>query len=125
MRRYLSSGFPGKTHDFQVLKELFPPHQRHFEKLKILVDLGFLGIERQYSLDSVQIPYKKSKNKPLTAQQKEGNRTISAKRMKVERSFAGLRRYRVLSDRLRIHRTDFYDQILGVCAGLWNFQIDN
>lgn len=125
MIHYLSSSFPGKTHDFQVLKALFPPHQRHFEKLKILVDLGFLGIERQYPLGSVQIPHKKTKNQPLTAQQKEENRAISAKRIKVEHSFAGLKRYRVLSDRLRIHKTDFYDQILGVCAGLWNFQIDN
>ena len=34
-----------------------------------------------------------------------------------------LKRYRILSERLRTQSLDFYDKILGICAGLWNFYL--
>jgi hypothetical protein len=43
----------------------------------------------------------------------------------VEHSIGGMKRYRILSDRLRNHLIDFYDDVLEVCAGLWNFYLAN
>jgi len=37
----------------------------------------------------------------------------------------GLKRYRILFDRLRAYLIDFHDDILGVCEELWNFYLAN
>ncbi|NJL12634.1 MAG: hypothetical protein HC913_06320 [Microscillaceae bacterium] len=34
-----------------------------------------------------------------------------------------MKRYRILSDRLRMHDEGLYNTILEVCAGLWNFNV--
>jgi hypothetical protein len=73
----------------------------------------------------IAIPHKKSKTKPLTDNQKGENKLMASERIKVEHSIGGLKRYRILSDRLRTHLIDLYDDILGVCAGLWNFYLAN
>ena len=46
-----------------------------------------------------------------------------AQRIVVEHAHAGLKRYRILADRLRMHNFMLYDVVLGVCAGLWNFYL--
>lgn len=73
----------------------------------------------------LDIPNKKSKNQPLSQEQKDENKTISSQRVKVEHSIGGLKRFRVLSDRLRIRDYRFYDEVTGVCAGLWNLMISD
>jgi hypothetical protein len=50
---------------------------------------------------------------------------MASVRIKVDHSIGGMKRYRILSDRLRNHLIDLYDDILGVCAGLWNFYLAN
>lgn len=37
----------------------------------------------------------------------------------------GIKRYRILSDRLITKKTERYNDFLGVCAGLWNFYLLN
>ena len=94
-------------------------------KKKVKIDLGFLGFEKDYTCLKVSIPHKKSKNKLLTDVQKVENQQFASERIAVEHSFGGLKRYRILSDKSRIHDWGLYDTILGVCAGLWNFYIRN
>jgi len=84
------------------------------------VDLGFLGIKKLYD-GEIRIPNKKSKKKELTQEQKIKNKSISKIRIKVEHSIGGMKRYRILSDRLRSKDMTRYNQIAGICAGLWNF----
>jgi hypothetical protein len=109
--------------DYGLLKILFPPTKEWFAQKKVRVDLGFLGIAKDYACLKVHIPHKKSKNNPLTDEQKADNHLLASDRIPVEHSFGGLKRYRVLSDRVRIHDWGLYDTILGVCAGLWNFYL--
>ena len=40
-------------------------------------------------------------------------------------SLYGIKRYRILSDQRRIHDPDLYDNILAVCAELWNLYLAN
>ena len=123
--KYLSPVYIGTSHDFSILKTEFPPSKGWFEKFDIKVDLGYLGFAKEYACKSLSIPHKKAKKTPLTEQQKGENKRMSAERVCVENSFAGLKRFRLLSDRLRLHRFDFYDIVFGVCAGLWNFYLAN
>ncbi len=73
----------------------------------------------------ITIPLKKPKKGTLTTEQKEANKECARERIYVEHSIGGLKRYRILSDRLRTHDIDFYNDALEVCAGLWNFYITN
>lgn len=123
--RYLSTVYVGKAHDYSILKKEFPPHQPWFEHLEVRLDLGYQGFEKDYKCKKVHIPHKKNKKAELTESQKTENKIISSERIKVEHSIAGLKRYRILSERLRVHDFDLYDDILGVCAGLWNFYLEH
>lgn len=120
---YISRCRIGKLHDYRFLKEEFPPDKNWFEPFNIKVDLGYLGIAKDYICQSISIPHKKKKKMALTEQQKAENKLMASERISVEHSLAGLKRYHLLSARLRLHTLDLYDQILGVCAGVWNFYL--
>jgi hypothetical protein len=122
--KYLSLAYDGSAHDYAILKNELPPKDRlWFDDHSIHVDLGFQGICKDYIGERFSIPFKKSKNKPLTDEQKNTNKVKSSYRVYVEHSIGGLKRYRFLSDRLRCRDIQLYDLVAGVCAGLWNFCI--
>ena len=101
----------------------FPSGQAWFVDLSVRLDLGFVGFDKAYECKELFLPHKKPKKQELTAEQKAENKVLAKERIVVEHSIAGLKRYRILSDRLRLHDLDLYNQILGVCAGLWNFRL--
>lgn len=120
---FLSYAYYGTCHDYSMLKEELKPQQGlWFDEHHLYVDLGFLGICKDYD-QNVHIPCKRSKKKELSTEQKEQNRAISRVRIKVEHSIAGMKRYRILSDRLRIRSVVRYNQIAGICAGIWNYNL--
>jgi hypothetical protein len=123
--KYISACYQGKCHDYQLLKTEFPPEQNWFEKCQVRIDLGYLGFKKDYVCQQVFIPYKKTKLNPLTESQKETNKQYAAERITVEHSIGGMKRYRILSDILRTHLIAFYDDVLAVCPGLWNFYLTN
>jgi hypothetical protein len=118
---YRSYCWVGKTHDYRLLKEEFPPKEDWFKDFEVPVDLGFFGMAKEYLCEKLSMPHKKPKQQELTPEQKAENKLRASKRVRVEHSIAGLKRYRVLADRLRMHDLKLYNEVLGVCAGLWNF----
>lgn len=106
-----------------MFKEEFPPAENWFEHYRVRVDLGFLGFERDYVCKELLLPNKKKKKQELSPEQKEENRLLARERVFVEHAIGGMKRYRILSDRLRVHDVELYNVILGVCAGLWNFYL--
>jgi len=115
----------GKTHDYGMFKKEFPPEQDWFKDFAVRVDLGFLGFDKDYTCKRILLPYKKKKNQELDENQKKENRSQASERISVEHAIGGMKRYRVLSNRLRIHDVKLYNDILGICAGLWNFYLTN
>ena len=101
----------------------FPPAQPWFAHFRLRVDLGFLGIANDYVCKELRIPHKKPSKQELTPEQKAENKGLASQRIVVEHAHAGLKRYRILSDRLRMHNWGLYDVVLGVCVGLWNFHL--
>jgi putative cell wall-binding protein len=83
--------------------------------------LGYQGFGKEYICGCLKIPHKKKRNSVLSEEQKNENKNISSTRVRVEHSIGGMKRYRILSERLRMHDYEEYDLIVGVCAGLWNF----
>lgn len=88
------------------------------------LDLGFLGFAKDCVCLKVSIPIKKPKGKGLTDEQREINTKQASERITVEHSIGGLKRYRILEDRLRLHNLNPYNDVLGVCTGLWNFSLN-
>jgi hypothetical protein len=118
----------GKQHDYNLLQKEFPPEINWFEKLKVKLDLGFQGFEKLYQTIKTYIPFKRKRtvkggNSELTPEQKQYNKSVSKERIKVEHSIGGMKRYRIIVDRIRQKKLELIDAILGICAGLWNLKI--
>ena len=124
---FVGRTFPGRHHDYAMLKAEFPPDQPWFEALKLLVDLGFQGIQTDYVGQGIQLPYKKPRkrksrpNTQLTDQQKLENRTLSQVRILVENAICGIKRYGIVTQPFRNRKENFDDVVIGIAAGLWNF----
>lgn len=108
-----------------MLKEEFPPALGWFNNFKVRLDLGYLGFDKDYACAQVYLPAKARKTAPLTALQKLSNQDLASQRIGIEHSIGGLKRYRILSDRLRVHDIEGHDSTLEVCAGLWNFYLSS
>ena len=91
------------------------------DEIAIEVDLGFLGIDKQY--DNIHIPHKKPKGGELTAEQKTENRLLSQSRVMCENAFAGVKRYGAVSAVYRNCTEEFDDHLMLTAAGLWNFYL--
>ena len=113
-----------------MLKEELPPELYWFELIEIFVDLGYLGMDKDYKKAQVHIPHKKprkTKTNPepkLTEEQKEQNIELSKIRIFVENAICGLKRYNILVHRFRNHRESFDDDVISIAAGLWNFSLN-
>jgi hypothetical protein len=126
---YVSKLYDGSNVDFSLLKNEFPPEKKWFKKVRLLVDLGFVGIEKIYTIKELQIGEKKkrkSKSNPiskLTEDQKERNKELSKERIFVEHAIGGMKIFRILKNRCRLKDMELKNRILGVCAGLWNYHL--
>ncbi len=79
-------------------------------------DTGYLGLV-QINVNSL-LPKKRSKNHPLTRQERRNNREISRKRIFVEHAIRFVKRFRILSERYRNRRKRFalrFSLIAGIC----------
>ena len=126
---FLGQTFTGHNHDYTMLKTELPPDQDWFADIRVLVDLGYLGIQSDYEGDQIEVPHKKprkSKKNPdpkLTDQQKADNKALSQVRIFVENAISGIKRYNILVHGFRNHTADFDDRVIAIGAALWNFSL--
>ena len=126
---FLGRTFTGHNHDYTMLKEELPPELDWFTDIGVLVDLGYLGIQTDYGGEQIEVPIKKprqSKKNPnpqLTDEQKATNKALSQVRIFVENAIGGIKRYNILAHRFRNYKDNFEDDVIGICAGLWNFAL--
>ena len=85
-------------------------------------DTGFQG----FNLSGVTIiqPKKRPKGGQLTDQEKETNRNISSIRIRVEHAIGGVKRFRIVKDKLRNWKKGFSDKVIETCCGLHNFRLN-
>ncbi|HSX79504.1 MAG TPA: transposase family protein, partial [Candidatus Saccharimonadia bacterium] len=98
-----------------------------FTDLQVRADLGYLGIKSDYSGDQIDIPTKKPRksqknpNPQLSDEQKAANKALSQIRIFIEHAIGGMKRSNILVHAFRNRLENFEDDVIGVCAGLWNF----
>lgn len=118
----------GSFHDYALLQEEFQPKFDWFEFLKVWVDLGSLGMPKNYK-GNIQIPHKKPRKSgknpdpKLTKKQKEENIEMSKIRIFVENAISGIKRYAILNYKFHNKRKNFDDDVIAIAAGLWNLRI--
>jgi len=126
---FVGHTFSGHHHDYTMLKAELPPALDWFADLIVRVDLGYLGIRTDYAGPQLEHPHKKprkSKHQPdtcLTEVQKAENKALSQLRIVIEHVIGGMKRYTILVDRFRNQRENFQDEVIAVCAALWNFSL--
>jgi DDE superfamily endonuclease len=125
---YLSEVHKGSKHDYAILQQCFTAEQPWFKELRVRLDSGFQGFAGLYKYEAVFIPHKKKRvakgqSNELSDEQKLVNKEQASRRIVVEHSIGGMKRYRLLCNRLRLKGTALINTVIGVCAGLWNFAL--
>lgn len=124
---FVGDTFSGHEHDYNMLKSEFPPDHPWFETIRAILDLGYQGIQTDYKGENIEIPHKKprrSKKNPqseLSVEQKAENQNLSRVRIFVENAISGIKRFNILVHAFRNRKTHMEDDVIAVCAGLWNF----
>ncbi len=85
-------------------------------------DAGFQGFS-VLGVKRIQ-PMKKPKGRDLTDQEKAENREISSIRIRIEHAISGIKRYRIVKDKLRTSKKGFADLVMETCCGLHNFRLN-
>lgn len=113
---FLSLSFTGSTHDKAIYDELGVD----VGDVPLLLDLGFQGVDED---GGTMVPFKKPKGGELSEVKKQINRAMSKLRVKVEHAFAGLKRLRMLKEKIRIRLYEKRQTIVKIAAALHNFRI--
>ena len=126
---FLGYTVAGSQHDYGLFKQEFPPGEDWFATFKVWVDLGYLGIRKDYNALEIFIPHKTpraSKANPhpsLTTEQKCENREQSRVRVVVEHAIGGMKRFSILVHAFRNRTPGFVDTVALLGAGLWNWKL--
>ena len=85
-------------------------------------DTGFQG----FCLEGVTImqPKKKPRGKELQTEEKQRNALISSIRVRIEHAIGGVKRLRIVKDKLRNWKKGFRDRVIETCCGLHNFRLN-
>jgi hypothetical protein len=106
-------GRQGKASDINMFRE----QQKKFQR-----EQRFTGDKGYQGGINIKIPQKKPKGKELTAQQKEGNKTISSQRIYVEHVIRLLKIFRAAKERFRM-KVNKYEQVILTICGLVRLRI--
>ena len=116
----LTPSYEGRIHDKRIadMTVYFLPRGSYLYQ-----DSGFQG----FSIAGMKMiqPMKKPKGRDLTVQEKAKNREISSIRIRIEQvSISGIKRYRIVKEKLRNYKKGFTDLVMETCSGLHNFRLD-
>ncbi len=115
---YLSETYEGTVHDKKICdieQYVFP------DNFLLRYDLGYLGFEPENI--TIEVPYKNTKLNPLTDEQKNENKIISGKRVSIEQAISGVKRLRVVSEKIRTHCREFRNTVMIIACAIHNLRV--
>lgn len=90
-----------------------------------MIDLGYLGVEKDFPEQLSALPCKRKRKYELSAEgEKEYNKMHSTKRIVIAHTIYRLKKYTIMSDNFR-NRLTKYNRISDIVAGLVNYRIMN
>jgi len=115
---FLSETHPGSVHDKRIADTTpYPlPVGSH-----LLQDRGLQG----FTLEGVDIlqPTTKPRGKELTPEQKEENRAVSRRRVRIEQVNSRVKRCRMLKETIRMWKEGMRDMVMEIGCALHNFRV--
>ena len=116
---FVSDTVEGKRHDKRLADETAYTLP---EGSRLAQDTGFQG----FSLEQVTIlqPKKKPRNQELSEFDKHKNSWLSSLRTRIEHAIGGVKRYRIVKDKIRNWKPGFRDAVFETCCGLHNFRLN-
>ena len=102
----------GSVHDFTLYKESIGAAVG--PDVKIKVDSGYQGIVAYHANSA--IPFKKSKNRPLTPEEKAYNRQLARERIAIEHVNREIKIFKIMSYRYRNRRRRHGLRMNLICA---------
>ena len=115
---YLSPTVAGSIHDKALADEMelkFQPEQ------SLLLDLGFLGYQPKGA--KTILPFKKPYQGELSEYDKLYNRLLASVRVRVEHVIAGVKRIRIVKEKIRLPGEQLRDLVMLIACGLHNLRI--
>ena len=109
----------GKRHDYDIFKENHPLTPKQVVNV---VDLGYLGVDKDFPEQLSSLPNRKKRNKELSQEEKEHNKSHSRKRIVIEHTICRLKKFRILADVFR-NRLRKYNKVSDIVSGLVNYRI--
>ncbi len=119
-------------HDYELLKQelhWYEGQRDWFELLEIFVDLGYKGIDKEFLIEKLNMPFRKPRktaknpDPQLTEEQKQHNKTVGQTRILVEHAIGSMKFFKILKEDYRNRRCGFDDLSIEICAGLHNLYI--
>lgn len=104
----------GTVHDFQMIKNSKIIDILESLKIKGLFDSGYQGIQKL--LTNAIIPFKESKYHKLTDEEREFNTNHSKKRIEIEHVNREIKKFRIMKETYRSHRSRYNLRLTIVCA---------
>ena len=83
-----------KKHDYDIYKN---NHSLTPKQVVTVVDLGYLGLEKDYPDQLSALPCKKKRKMQLSREVKENNKSHSKKRIVIEHTICKLKKYRIVA----------------------------
>lgn len=111
----VSKPYPGSHHDFDIRKTEKPISK----STRVYADSGYQGLQNIHP--KVCLPFRRSKLKKLSSFQKQFNRELSRRRVKVENVIGDKKRHKILQERYRNGR-DKYHMKTKIIAGIVNLK---
>ncbi len=118
---WLGATHVGKVHDKPMVEAL-----QFITPITLLADLGFKGWNPENV--KLMLPDKKprntkTENRDLTQAEKDFNKELSKKRVKVENVLAQVKILRIVKDKNRNYRLGFRENLMKTACGLYNFRL--
>ena len=110
----------GRRHD-KRLADKFSLVTHIPKHVGIFADSGFQGIQHLHP--NTVVSKRGRKDIPLTEEERADNHVIASLRIVVEHAIGGMKRFRILVDRLRMKMSLLEDSLPAICAGLWNWHL--
>lgn len=114
---YLSHTYPGSVHDKAIADEM---DCQFAEGGMLLQDLGYMGYQPEKV--TVLLPIKKKKNTPLSKEAKDYNRLLAQLRVSIEHVNSGVKRLRIVKEKIRLKRKGLRHTIMQIACGIHNLR---
>ena len=111
----------GRQHDYTVYKDEQPQTPSQVENV---LDLGYLGCEKDFPTVKYSLPIKKKRNTELAEEEKEYNKNHSRLRVIIEHTICRIKKFCIIGTKYR-NRLKRYDHISDIVSGLVNYRIIN